>query len=216
MRRVRLILSAIVATYALGTVAAQAALPEYGGTLPSKINTSSTLPLFENEGGTFVLKCANSSGTGELTGAKSWTSTNLYKECKATLLGIPIASCKSLTSTDEESLLIKGTTTLGFALGTLEVIQALTFSEIHLECGSVLASIRGCVLAFATPLTLGTIHTLSFKGAKGVQELTDYTTDTGTMTDCKAEIAVNAEAFRPMDLAAQESIVFAKQVEIKD
>jgi hypothetical protein len=216
MKYLKVLLLAAVAVCAFGAASAQAALPEFGGSLPSAITSSSTTPSFENKGGTLIIKCATSKGKGEVAGAKTASFDELFEKCKATIFGIPVASCKSLTSTVAESILAKGKTTLGYALGTLTVLAALTIEEIHIECGSELIQVRGCVLALATPLALGSAGKLVMKGTKGVQEFTDYTTDAGATQGCKLESSLNGGAFEASDQVQTATLAFGKQVEIKD
>jgi hypothetical protein len=216
MRHLKVILVAVVAVCAFGAASAQAALPEFTGTFPTTLTAASTSPKFEAEGGNLKVECTKSEGTGEVTGAKTATFDELFLGCKATIFGLPVGTCTGLNDTTAGSILAKGTTTLGYLLGTLTPVTALTLNpEVHFECGSNLTVVKGC-LAGTTTLAKSLTGTLTFTGTAGKQAVTDYTNDAGTMVACELLSSLNGAAFRPADLVKTGTLTFSKEVEVKD
>jgi hypothetical protein len=214
MKHLKIVLLAAIATCAFGVASAQAALPEFAGTFPTTFTSSSTSPAFENEGGALKIQCKKSKGTGEVSGAKAASFKELFEECKATIFGIPVATCTGEGQTSG-NILASGTTTLGFRLGGLVPLVALTITQIHINCGSNLILVKGCLLG-TTTLAKSKTATLTFAGEKGKQKDTDYTSDKGVTTACKLESELNAEGFKPSDQVQVATLTLSKELEVKD
>jgi hypothetical protein len=211
-------LLAAVAMCVLGATSAFANLPEYGMTLPNSFNTASTSPEFEASGGSVKLKCAKSEGKGTIgSPQKTLTLDELYLTCECFILGIKAGVATGLTDTVSGSILAKGTTTLGFKLGTLLPVVPITVSEFHFECGTsgALSIVKGC---FAGPTTLAKSSTMTwtFSGSAGKQELTDYTSDAGATVACKLESNTNGGGFKESDQKQTTILSWSKEVEVKD
>jgi hypothetical protein len=216
MRHLKVVLLTTVAACLLAVASAQAALPQFDSTFPNTFTSSSGESSFENEGSTLAIKCKKSEGKGEITGAKAATFDELFLECKATISGIPVASCKGLIDTVEGSILARGTSTLGYILGTLTPVVALTLGEeVHIICGSNLIIVKGCLVGTTT---LGPSKTgeLLFKGTKGAQELKDYTMDSGEMLVCELLSSTNGAAFKPSDQVQHAVLTFNTEVTVLD
>jgi hypothetical protein len=218
MKRLRVVvLMAAVAACAVGAASALAALPEYGTTLPNSFTIASTTPGFESAGGVLKVKCTKSEGKGTIANVKSGTFDELFLGCECFISGIKVGVGLGLLDTVSGSILATGTTTLGFALGTLEDVAVLNLTPIHFECGTggTLVNVRGC-LAGRSTLAKSLSQTLTFAGSAGKQELTDYTSDAGAMVTCKVESSTNGGAFAESNQIQTTTLTFAKEVEIKD
>ena len=216
MRFLKVMMLAAVAVCAFGAASAQAALPEFTGTFPTTFTAASTSPKFEASGGALVVECTSSEGKGEITGAKAATFDELFLGCVGKIFGISTGKCTGLTDTTEGSILAKGTSTLGFRLGTLVPLVALKLSpEVHFTCGSNLAIVRGCLLG-TTTLTKSKTATLKFEGSSGKQKDTDYTSDTGATVACKLEESLNGGSFAESNQIQTATLTFSKEVEVKD
>jgi hypothetical protein len=216
MKYLKVMLLAALAVYGFSAASAQAALPQFSGTFSTLVTSKSTTPSFEQKGGNLIIKCARSTGSGKVLSAKLASFVELFEGCKATIFGIPIASCKSLTATTEGDIRANGPSTLGYALGTLTVLAALEVESIHIVCGSNLISVTGCVLGQATPLASGTSGKITFKGTAGAQEFTDFTLDSGGTDNCQLASSLNGGAATASDQVQTAELTFAKAVGIED
>jgi hypothetical protein len=216
MKYLKAMLLAAVAMCAFGAASAQAALPEFTGTFPTTFTASSTNPKFEASGGNLIVECKKSEGTGEVSGAKAAKFDELFLECKATIFKLNAGECTGLNDTVKGSILAKGSTTLGFRLGTLVPLVALSLSpEVHFECGSSLVVVRGCLLG-TTTLVKSATATLKFEGSGGTQKDTDYTNDAGGTVSCKLESSVNGGAFAQSNQIQTATLSLSKELEVKD
>ncbi|HEX4437176.1 MAG TPA: hypothetical protein VH061_10305 [Solirubrobacteraceae bacterium] len=215
MKYLKALLLAAVAVCAFGAASAQAALPEFSGEFPDGFKAASTGPKFEAAGGAIVVECEKSEGTGTITGAKGGSFDELFLGCTGKVLGISVGKCTGLTDTTTGSILAKGTSTLGFELGTLIPVAVLSIESLHFECGSTLAVVTGCLVG-TTTLTKSTTGELLFKGSAGKQEFTDYTNDKGEMVSCKLSTSVNGGEAKESNQIQHAVLTFTKAVEVKD
>jgi hypothetical protein len=208
---------AAVAVCAVGAASALAALPEYGTTLPNSFTASSTTPVFEPGGGALRVGCTKSEGKGIIANVKSGTFDELFLDCECFISGLKVGVGLGLLDTVSGSILATGTTTLGFALGTLEDVAGPNLTPIHFECGTggLLINVRGC-LAGRSTLAKSLKRTLTFAGSAGKPELTDYTSDAGAMIPCKVESSTNGGAFAESDMVQKAELTYAKEIEVKD
>jgi hypothetical protein len=205
-------LLAVMVLFALGAASAHAALPEFSGEFPTRGEATNGMGS-EHAGGTITISCAKSEGKFEVTGAKGGTFDELFLECKESILGKSFG-CQGLIDTIAGSILLKGTVTLGYALGTLTPLVALTIEQVHYEC-NFLNVARGCVLG-TTTLSKSKTGTLAFHTVSGNQEYTDYTNDKGEAKECKLEGSINGEPFAPWGEVQEAHLVFNKELEVKD
>jgi hypothetical protein len=217
MKYLKVVLLAAIAVCALGAASAQAALPEFSGTLPDAGKAKSTGPIFENTTSALIIKCATSEGTLEVKTAKEAVFDELFLGCEAELNKVKLGKCTGSNDTETGSILAKGTSTLGYALGTLTPLAALTVSpEVKIKCplGTEVV-VKGCLLG-TTTLTKSLSGTLKFEGTAGAQKFTDYTTDTGAAKTCKLESSVNGGAFAASDQVQTASLTFSKELSVLD
>ncbi|HEX4437188.1 MAG TPA: hypothetical protein VH061_10375 [Solirubrobacteraceae bacterium] len=199
----------------IGVASAWAALPEFSGEFPDGFKGASTSPKFEASGGAIVLECEKTEDVGTINSAKSLTFDILYLGCSAKVLGISVGKCTGLNDTTTGSILLKGTTTLGFELGTLIPVMVQSIGTLHYECGSTLVVVSGCMVGTITLAKSSTGEWL-FKGSGGKQEFTDYTNDKGEMISCLLETSVNGGSAKEANLIWHEVLTFVKPVEVKD
>jgi hypothetical protein len=214
MKYLKVMLLTAVAVCAFGAASAQAALPEFAGTFPTTFTSASTSPVFESSGGSLKITCAKSKGTGEITGAKAASFKELFESCKATIFGIPIATCTGAGQASG-NIAAEGSNTLGFRLGGLVPLVALTIVQIHITCGSNLVLVKGCLLG-TTTLAKSTTATLKFEGSKGANTDVDYTNDAKATVACKLESELNAEGFKQSDQVQTATLTLSKEIEVKD
>ncbi|HEX4437179.1 MAG TPA: hypothetical protein VH061_10320 [Solirubrobacteraceae bacterium] len=224
MKVLRVLLLTAVAVCAFGAASAQAALPEFAGEFPDGFKAASTGPKFEAAGGAIVVECEKSEGEGTITGAKTGSFDELFLGCTGKVLGISVGKCTGLTDTITGSILAKGTSTLGFELGTLIPVAALSIESLHFECGSTLAVVTGCLVGTTTlgkenakkEIEPSTTGELLFKGSGGKQEFTDYTNDKGEMVSCKLSTSVNGGEAKESNQIQHAVLTFVKAVQVKD
>lgn len=173
----------VVALSAIVSATASAALPEFLGGTNIAFTTAGGAGVLELLGGAKV-NCTSSQGSGVDINSKEGTFDELFLGCTTKVAGLT-QKCTGLTDTVTGSILAKGTFVLGFELGSLKPIVALTIQEIHFECSIALALVKGCVVAKISPeKTATTEFTLTLKQTTGEQELRDYTTDAGAAKAC--------------------------------
>jgi hypothetical protein len=223
MKYVKVMLLVAIAACALGAASAQAALPEFSGTLPDAGKAESTTPVFENTTSGLVIKCTTSEGTLEVKTAKEAVFDELFLGCEAELSKTKLGKCTGSADTTTGSILAKGTSTLGYALGTLTPLAALTLSPeggIEIKCAlGAKITVKGCVLGTTTlnkEGLEGLKGTLKFEGTAGVQKYTDYTTDSGATKACKLESSVNGGAFAASDQVQTANLTFTKELRVLD
>jgi hypothetical protein len=214
LRKAVLLASAI---WALGAGSAQAALPEYSGTLPDSATVHSGKVKFENAGSKLEVECSSGEGSLTVEAAKVAKFDELFLGCEAILSHMKIGKCTGLTDTTTGSILAKGTSTLGYSLKeALVPVVALTLSEVHFECPlGTLVIVRGCLVG-TTTLFKSLTATLKFEALLGQQLLGDYTSDTGTGVRCELESSVNGGTFGMAALVQTASVTFAKEVGVLD
>lgn len=171
----------ILAVLALGAVSAAPALasslPEFGklnsGNRKLTLTSSSEAKLETVTG--FTFRCGSSSGTGELTGAKTATIAFKFTGC-----GVNRASCT--TSGDNEGEIT--TPSLPAELvylskekheaGLVVNYQQTDLAAWECEAGSP-GGIHGSIIVPISPVnTSTTSHTLDFVGKEGTQQPTSY------------------------------------------
>jgi hypothetical protein len=198
---------------------ALAALPEFSGEFPDGFTAASTggsgALKFEAAGGAIVVECEKAEGTGSITGAKTVTFDELFLGCTGKVLGISVGKCTGLNDTTTGSILARGTLTLGFELGALFPVAALSIESLHFECGSTLAVVTGCLVGTVTLAKRSTQEWL-FEGFGGKQEFTDYTNDKGEMGACKLSTAVNGGEAKESNQIQHAVLTFTKAIEVKD
>jgi hypothetical protein len=217
MSHVRVLSMISLLMCALGAASAQAALPEFSGTLPVGGKTTSTGPQFEDTTSKLIIKCTGSEGTVEVLTVKEAVFDELCLGAEAELSKTKLGKCTGSNDTIAGSILAKGKGTLGYALGTLTPLVALTVSpEVKIKCAlGAEVVVRGCVLGAVT-LAKGLVQTVKIEGAAGVQKYTDYTSDTGVAVGCKLESSLNGAAFSAADLVATITVTFSKEVSVLD
>lgn len=216
MRYVKAVIVLALAVCALSAASAQAALPEFSGTVPSAGKAKSTKPKFENEGSSLLVECAESEGTLEVKTVKGGTFDELFLGCEAVLNKTKLGKCTGLTDTVTGSILATGSFVLGFELGNLLPVVALSVTTLHFECPlGTLVTVEGCLVG-TTTLTKGLTGTLGFEGAAGVQKFLDYTNDAGTMVACKLQSSVNGAAAKPSDQVQTANLTFTKELGVLD
>ena len=215
MKQLKLIaLTALTILAVSGTVAAtaNAANPEFLGELPRQFTTAGLgSSFFKLAGHALVVECGPSEGTGELINNKNATFDELFLNCKSTALGVKV-KCTGLNDTITGSILAKGTSTLGYELGTTNVLSLLTISpEIHFECSSLLVVVKGCFAGKTTPRN---IETKEGKIVGNSPPIEDYTTDTGATAPCVLLGSENSKAFTLATEQVTTDLTFAKLIEI--
>ena len=166
--------------------------------------------------GSLEIRCAKSEGEAEGVVPKGFSLDELLLECKCFIFGINAGTATALTDTIEGSILAEGTSTLGYELGTLNVVVALAIEPVHIECGGNLTVVRGGLIGTETPLTLGNTGTLTFSVSGSDNVLQDYTNDKGEMVSLHLESSLNGGAFELSARKQVASLVFNKNIEIKD
>jgi hypothetical protein len=220
-RTVGLALVLGVAAMSVATASASAALPEFGFEFPESATYSGGQMVVEGSGNISVM-CGTVVGATSWTGWKQFTSALTLKGCSLDFYGI-VEKCSSAGAAEGEVVAKSVNTRLEYiSKATHEV--ALVFNSggknstvAAFKCGSSVEAIRGEVIARITPVKVLTAKfTVTFKGAKGVHELTQYENEKGE------KIAVS-----PLELGFEGlfekaslnstglSLQFSKEAEIK-
>lgn len=205
MRQIRLIILTGLTVFSISatvSATANAAKPEFLGTIPDSGTSAGIGSSFMRvNGSSLIVECGPSSGSGEIRNSKTSVVDELLENCKTTTLGVKVR-CTGLTDSITGSILAKGTGTIGYELGTTNVIAALTISpEIHFECSSTLVNIKGCAAGKASPKN---VLTTKGKVESNSSPIEDYTSDTGATISCVVLASVNSGTFT---LASLQGVV---------
>jgi hypothetical protein len=216
MKKLKILALALVAlgVMAAAVPAANAALPEFLGTLPNTFTAASTTPEFQQLSSALSIKCKKATGTGTVTSSKAGSFKELFEGC--TSLGL--ACTGLLTGETSGDIKVEGTFALGYELGSLVPVTALSLKEVHFECAGILVSVKGCVVGKSTPLTDALTGNLSFtQSAKGDQTLTDYEVEKGgSMVACALTSEFNGGAFESSSQVQSANLTFTKLIELMD
>jgi len=208
----------ILAVSAAAAATANAANPEFLGTLPNTF-TSAGLGSSFLKSGALAVECGPSKGKGEVKGVKNAVFEELFENCKSTVLGVKVVCTGfhySPTGTqitgETGRVLVAGTSTLGYELGTTNVLSILTVSpEIHFKCSSLAVNVKGCFAGKTTPRNTPTTKGQIVGPNTAIE---DYTTDTGATASC---VLLSQETGKTFTLATEivtADLTFEKPIEI--
>ncbi len=217
MRRFKtlgLALTAVVVVAAVGAAYASATtmvLPNFSVAGPF---TSTSGPgTFTSSGFTVSCKSDTNEGTTE-TGGRLGLITIDFKECSTSLTTEP---CHSLGSSTNNLILASGSWHLVLRLVT-NVDQRLflvLLNPLHIECGTVLISIRGDVLGTAKEK-----NELEFEinvvSTGTAQEITSFENDNGTFVETKLEGAANLGFHLSGENTGIDLILTAKKTKLEN
>jgi hypothetical protein len=179
MKHIRIIGLALVAVFAFSAIAAvsaSAAKPEFKPFQTGKpkkhitFTWTSGKPLLETVGGS-KRECQKGTGTGELTGPKTDTTTVTFKECTA--FGFP---CTTPGAGAGEIKTVLLESTLGYITRKPKVVGDSLSPKgggdfTTFVCAGVTIVEKGSVIGALTPTNaLGVTYTLTFTQLKGVQK----------------------------------------------
>lgn len=202
----------ILAVSATAAATANAANPEFLATTPDTFSAAGVGSSFlKLSGSSLSVECGATTGTGEVKGPKSAVFDELFTHCKSTALGVKV-NCTGLTDTTTGSILAKGTSTLGYELGTKNPLSILTISpEIHFECSSLLVNVKGCFAGKTKPANTSTLKGTIEGGSPPIE---DYTTDTGATASCVLLASENSKTFTLATEQVTANLTFKTPIEI--
>ncbi len=179
--------------------AATAIAASYASATTMTLPNFSTNTTFTGTSGTdtvtssgFSLSCKSDTDEGTMeTGNRLGLFTIDFKECSTSLTTEP---CHSLGSGTSNLILASGSWHLVLRLVS-NVDQRLflfLLNPLHIECGTVLISMRGDVLGKIEPKGTNELEfKLEVKATGTAQEITSFENDNGTSVETKLEAAAN-------------------------
>jgi hypothetical protein len=192
MQRLKLLVAALMAVFALGAmVSATASAEELPNFLP--LGTAANPVTFTDKSGKGTIEtvggktisCTSDTSTGEVTGPRLGKFDVLFLGCESS--GI---KCTGLKDTTTGSVLLKGT----FHIRTLltekkHVYIVLLLEHVHMSC-LVLVLLLGCMAGLLlSPNVLSSTLTIHFKQTKGVQDVTEVASEGSGSTDEKCTLS---------------------------
>jgi hypothetical protein len=213
MRRVKFAIFSIaaMATFAsLIPAAASGALPEFlpTGTKATFTMTSGATTIGPIGGG--AVECSADTGSGSITGAKTFS---IRISCTGTK-AFGFSNCTTSGSKSGE-IVVNGTGTLGFVKSTspLEVGASVAIVETEFACaaGLLKAKLRGAAIGFVSPInTSSTTGLLRFTGSAGKQNPLHF--EGGS--DLTLEISKNGSTFEQADLISEETLTYSEKITV--
>jgi hypothetical protein len=218
MHRIRLMGLALIAVFAMGAIAATAAMaekPEFSPPEKNVFSTSGGKAKFEQKEGIAPVSAEKSTGKGEVTNAKEGTFDELFENTTVPLGG----KATGLEDKTVGSVLVKGTFKLGY-LDAAKTKVGVVFKiiETHFEAEKLitLVSVRGAAIGQITPLNTKTkVFTVELTGAGGVQTFTEILNATNSgFEKFKLESEINGGAFTQSDEVTTVKITTTKEASI--
>ncbi len=213
MLRIRTLGLALVAVFALSSVAASAASaakPEYKGSLPNAFTIKSNTIVFSVPG-SITFTCSSGTGQGELTAdpsKKAGTVTLKWGGC----LYDGTSPCQSPGAKDEIKT-FPLETTLGYInKKSGEVGEALTAAKItEFECANVSFVVEGGVIGALSPANTNTNKFgLNFNESGGIQVPSKFEAHpTETL-----RVSVDGSKFVPMTIKAETALLMEALTEV--
>jgi hypothetical protein len=223
LKTIGLMFAAVFALTAFTAAAASAALPELlseGKEIPAKtpIKSKSGKSTLETKSGEKV-SCTADTDSGEVTGAKTSTTTVTFTGCSA----FGILKCTTTGAKSGEIILKSNVTLVYINKSAKEVGLAFALEkEVTIECTSAeKLHVRGGNIGKLTPVNKSEPKlTLTFAQTKGVQSPTEYENESGgkvpLITETSGE-GLKKFAFEQSGLSSTDELEFgspAKMVEV--
>jgi hypothetical protein len=198
MQRLKLLVAALMAVFALGAmVSATASAEELPNFLPLGTEANPVIGIGKSGAGTLetvggkTVKCTSSTSTGEATGPKLGRFDILLLGCESS--GI---KCTGLKDTTAGSVLVKGTFHIRRLLTEVKhVYIAFLIEHVHFSC-LILILVLGCKAGLLlSPNVLSSTLILHLKQKAGVQEPTEIASESGSTDEkCTLSIKIGAGA----------------------
>jgi hypothetical protein len=220
--RFGLVLAVALATAGVAAASASASLPEMEYTLPNTFVFSGGETSLEVTGSSAPVHCASATGSGEMKNEKEFTSFLKLKECTTKLAGFTVKCSSAGAATGEVVTKTMATRLVYLAKATHEAGFVFDYlgknaTIATFKCVSVELTARGELVSKVTPVnTKTTTVTVGLKGAKGVQEYTQYEGSAGEkLTASPFEEVVNGKVETASANATGLAITFAGAVLIR-
>ena len=211
MRRFKtlgLALTAVVVVAAMGAAYASAAMTLPNFTTNTTFTGTSAVGTLTSAG--FTIKCEKSTiaGTMEATNRLGLFTID-FQECSTSLTTEP---CHGLGGSPANLILASGSWHL--VLRTVSATDQRLFlfllNPLHIECGTVLLSVRGNVLGSITAGGTEKEFSLIVKSTGAAQEITSFEDDTGNPVETKLEAAANL-GFHVAGESSASNVILTKE-----
>jgi hypothetical protein len=197
------VLVAALALVALGAASASAALPTI---LPTTAAFSSESGATEFGTGITALKSPKSKGSGKGTGEKTSSFSTVFEGTKDQLG----RSCKGLGDATAGNVTVTGTADVRYANSKKEAVAiGFLINETHIECGTTLILVKGCVAGEAEkPYNKAiTATAVKLEVEKGDNKLVKIENAANTAEEaCELKASINEEAAALSSESATENL----------